>query len=223
MNTPVANAKINISVPWLAGTSANGSSELPSSSLTPEMLLVYCQSRLGTLDDQIQSLMKEQERNGKRAADMTKLLSAANRPSVTNTAEIGTKAGTSEREASKANELRDVYLNSDDPEVKQAAAEEFRITTGQDIADYPEGKDVTAANMEQWANTYQVPGDNETAKAKRLDTYKNELAELNNGAELKMIELQGLISKRQLAVQLTTQGLQTLNETSKSIVGNIGR
>lgn len=224
MSPFAATAKMNIPLPLLLATQApNGSSELPSASLTPEGLLLYCQSRLGSLDDQIQTIMKEQDRNGKRAADLTKQIAAANKPSVSNTSEIAVDDATAKREAGKANDLLAVYQNTDDPEIKAEAAEEFRITTGQNIAEFPQGTEVTAAMMKSWAGTYQVPGDDETAKAKRLDTYKTELAALNNGAEMKMIELQGLISKRQLAVQLTTQGLQTLNETQKAIAGNIGR
>lgn len=221
MSNPVTALMPNFSFLGTDLIAKNESSELPSANLTPETLLLYCSSRLGSLDEQIQSIMKEQDRSGTRAAQLTKLIAAANRPSVGNVSEIRTKPGTAEREAVKANELLDVYRNSDDPAVLEKAAAEFRITTGRDVTEFPEGTVISADNMKFYS--WGMSGDNETDKSKRLDTYKNELSVLNNGAEMKMIELQGLISKRQLAVQLTTQGLQTLNETHKTIAGNIGR
>ena len=52
--------------------------------------------------------------------------------------------------------------------------------------------------------------------------YHDKLPDLSRGAELYMIELQSLVSQRQLAVQLTTRLLQMLNEMSKQIIGNLG-
>jgi hypothetical protein len=52
--------------------------------------------------------------------------------------------------------------------------------------------------------------------------YHDKLPDLSRVAELYMIELQSLVSQRQLAVQLTTRLLQMLNEMSKQIIGNLG-
>jgi len=52
--------------------------------------------------------------------------------------------------------------------------------------------------------------------------YHDKLPDRSRGAELYMIELQSLVSQRQLAVQLTTRLLQMLNEMSKQIIGNLG-
>jgi NDP-sugar pyrophosphorylase family protein len=44
-----------------------------------------------------------------------------------------------------------------------------------------------------------------------------------SGAELNMIEIQSLVSKRATALQLTTSMLNSINESAKGIAGNIGR
>jgi hypothetical protein len=44
-----------------------------------------------------------------------------------------------------------------------------------------------------------------------------------NGAELSMIELQSLVSKRATALQLTTGMMRSIHDSTKGIAGNIGR
>lgn len=44
-----------------------------------------------------------------------------------------------------------------------------------------------------------------------------------SGAETSMIDLQSVMSQRQLAFQMSTSLLAATNESSKSIIGNIGR
>ena len=43
------------------------------------------------------------------------------------------------------------------------------------------------------------------------------------GGELHMIDLQSLMSQRQLAIQLTTNMLRAMNDATRTIVGNIGK
>ncbi len=44
-----------------------------------------------------------------------------------------------------------------------------------------------------------------------------------SGAEISMIELQSLVSKRATDLQLTTGMMSALNDDTKKIAGNIGR
>jgi hypothetical protein len=50
-----------------------------------------------------------------------------------------------------------------------------------------------------------------------------EASKNRSGAELNMIEIQSLVSKRATALQLTTNMMNGINESQKSIAGNIGR
>ncbi|MBR1151067.1 hypothetical protein [Bradyrhizobium sp. JYMT SZCCT0428] len=43
------------------------------------------------------------------------------------------------------------------------------------------------------------------------------------GGELHMIRLQSLISQRQMAIQLTTNMLRAMNDSTRTIAGNIGK
>jgi hypothetical protein len=43
------------------------------------------------------------------------------------------------------------------------------------------------------------------------------------GGELYMIRLQSLLSQRQMAIQLTTNMLRAMNESTRTIAGNIGK
>ena len=44
---------------------------------------------------------------------------------------------------------------------------------------------------------------------------------LTKDSEMSMIQLQSVVSQRQLAIRMTTQLLQTMNESGKQVIGNI--
>lgn len=43
---------------------------------------------------------------------------------------------------------------------------------------------------------------------------------IGTGAELNMVQLQSLVSQRQLTVQLTTEMLEQMNQTTKDVIKN---
>ena len=43
------------------------------------------------------------------------------------------------------------------------------------------------------------------------------------GGELYIIRLQSMLSQRQMAIQLTTNMLRAMNESTRTIAGNIGK
>jgi hypothetical protein len=65
-----------------------------------------------------------------------------------------------------------------------------------------------------------------TVTGERIQTYaatlKTEQSDLNGGAELNMINLQAIMSQRQTAIQLTTNLVQALGDSSNKIAANIG-
>lgn len=69
-------------------------------------------------------------------------------------------------------------------------------------------------------------GDVKTISGERVQTYvgtlKNEQSDLTGGAELNMINLQAIMSQRQTAIQLTTNLVQSLGDSSNKIAANIG-
>ena len=50
-----------------------------------------------------------------------------------------------------------------------------------------------------------------------------ELDHVSGGGELQMLNLQSLISQRQMAIQLCTTMLRAMNQSTRTIAGNIGR
>ena len=56
-----------------------------------------------------------------------------------------------------------------------------------------------------------------------VDNLKGLQTEVNQGSELGMITLQSLMSQRQMAIQLTTNLVQSLGEMTNKIAANIGR
>ena len=51
---------------------------------------------------------------------------------------------------------------------------------------------------------------------------ENELGQVCGG-ELHMIRLQSLLSQRQMAIQLTTHMVRAMNDSTRTIAGNIGK
>jgi hypothetical protein len=44
-----------------------------------------------------------------------------------------------------------------------------------------------------------------------------------HGAEVSMVQLQSLVSQRATALQLTTGMMRSINDSTKTVAGNIGR
>ena len=60
-------------------------------------------------------------------------------------------------------------------------------------------------------------------RAAQIEAIKNDQSNMTKAGEMNMIQLQSLVSQRQLAVQMTTQLMQTANDTLKQVVGNLGK
>ncbi|MBX3259408.1 MAG: hypothetical protein KIS78_01800 [Labilithrix sp.] len=219
--SPISNVSANASVSYATSFTADPS----AASLTPGMLLVYCTTRLQTIDQNIAQYFVEQERRNDHLRSMNNAL---------NVLQSGTWGGGHEKSenivgnafhqqnhADKANEIRDVWLSTDNPEVRAACAEAFRSVSGLDVEAFAKGRDVTAGDIEASAAAGKIHGVGREQWTARVDALKNHQSDLMKSGELDMIKLQSLVSQRQLAVQLTTQLMQTLNETSKQVVGNL--
>jgi hypothetical protein len=66
-----------------------------------------------------------------------------------------------------------------------------------------------------------IPGGDVQEWARKVNDYKSVQDNLSKDNELSMIQLQAIISQRQLAVQLTTQMMAAMHEAQKGIVANI--
>lgn len=205
--------------------------EDPSStaSLSPELLLLYCTSRLNSLDERINEYFASQQRQKKtmdHASTLSHILGTFGN-GVADTkgfnAETVNKTGWLQHHARAANQLLELYCTTDNPDLKAQAASAFQVITGGKLEDFlQDGKPtpINVTDIEQAIASKKLKGASPEQWSARLDDVKNLQSSLSKNSELDMIQLQSLVSQRQLAVQLTTQLLQTLSETAKQIVGN---
>lgn len=204
-------------------------------SLSPEMLLAYCSSRLNALDSTIDQYFKDQQTKNAAMKACSALQAKLGRWSSHWDSKELTKpenAGNLQDHANMANDILEVYRSTNDPEVKAACEAAFKNVTGRELRDYTPaghlqagntqgGFVVTAEDIKKSAEQGHIPAADTTQWASVIESVKSVQQGLSKGAEMNMIQLQSLVSQRQLAVQLTTQLMQTIHESSKQIAGNI--
>ena len=166
--------------------------------LTPDAMLVYCQSRLDGINTQCRDIMTRQEKNSRSQGALGDLQSALV-------------------------QHQDGY---NDAKVHQKLVDAYASAIAQVGANSELGKKL-AENRDQWllAGPNNVP-DVETLKGEMdslITSVKSHQSNLNSNAEIGMIQMQSLMSQRQTAIQLTTNIIQSLNEQANKIVANIGR
>lgn len=202
--------------------------EATPSGLTPEGLMFYCSSRMESLDKSIQKYFAEQQARNKAMGDLSKLMEILQSGTWAN-GQYGSEAIKAKDtdihcgiHADKANEILALWRSTPSQEVKDACAAAFKSVSGLDIGQFA-GRDVTSNDIAGVVNGTPNALQPMTAEQRRaqVDAIKEKQSAMSKSAEMSMIQLQSLVSQRQLAVQLTTQLMQTMHETSKQVLGNI--
>jgi hypothetical protein len=173
-----------------------------SSLLTPDALMAYCESRLGSIDSQMDSIFQAQESYNKLTTDIDSLASNLNQYESTG---IGTGPGdqtASPAFTSATNSLNQLIseANTTDPQV--------------------------ASELQGAMNTLNNGGDTfvSTDEITNIEkTLQQASSDVGAGAELNMINLQTLMSQRQTAIQLTTNLVQSMGDQMNAIATNIGK
>jgi hypothetical protein len=163
--------------------------------VTPDAMFVYCQTRLRGVDTQCRDIMAKQEKSAKVQTALGELQTLLSNKSegYGENPELYGKIGASFNRA--------IDAVGPDSEMGQ------RLLTIRD-KEFNAGGD-SAVNADEM---------------KSIDSgVKTMQAQLNSQSELDMIHLQSLMSQRQTAIQLTTNILQSLNDSANKIVANIGR
>jgi hypothetical protein len=169
----------------------NGASPLPY--LTPDAMMVYCQTRLTSIDTQCSELMAKQQKTGRDQAalsDLTKFLTTF-------------KQGFDDN----ANAITNMQAAYDSAINAVGPNSELGVKLTNDRANLKAGGDnkIFAEEMESL-----------------IAGVKGYQSNLNSDSELDMIHLQSLMSQRQTAIQLTTNIVQSLNDQVNKVVANIG-
>ncbi len=193
-------------------------------SLTPEGLMAYCESRLDSINGQALGIFSQQQLHNSEISAINDVAQSFQRFT----------AGVSNDKTSCAALESSVYdlisqLDASDkgcaeiPKLKQLYNDLVYSGTGpsKDFNEQPQYFDET---------TYppvhtDPPGDN-TLDNTEMQTFISKLqgcaSDLNSNSELQMIQLQSLMSERQTAIQLTTNLVQSLGQQSEKIVENVG-
>jgi len=220
----INNVGQNSGIPFLTNFAPDPSSV----ALSPEGLLMYCSSRLEALDTNIKQYFAEQQRRNLGIRDSSKLVEILQSGTWVNgqwgTVEWGedpnNRAGHAQNHANKANEILALWRSTESPEVKAACEAAFRQVSGRDLKDFSaEGRTISGAEVLAAAGNIKAVTKEE--RAAQVEAIKNEQSNMSKAAEMNMIQLQSLVSQRQLAIQLTTQMMQTMHESSKQVLGNI--
>jgi len=223
-STGAANVQSNAYIAALAG-GVGGPAAPASFAFTPETLLFYCSSRLESIDTQIDKYFKDQQALNKATKEFGDLESIMSRdPDQWNKDDqryIDHKDGIDAYQAGECNEILTIYRKTDNPDVKKACEDAFRVRSGHDISEYGKDGVVTADDIAKGYESKAIDTQTKEQWAARIDSMKTTAGGLSKNAELNMIQLQSLVSQRQLAIQLTTQLMQTAHESSKQVVGNI--
>jgi len=194
-------------MPSVSASSSNTISPVQSSydqgaevqSLTGEALLMYCQARMGDLDNEINMRMGDQ----KAALDRRQAIQSVEvelKKYGDNGPQTQEQWDACEAAISAAQKL----LPPGDPGI--AALEKFRF-------------DIEHQYCRDIAPNPHYPHDGEWKGT--LDGLTKMADDIKGGAEIEMLQLQQLMSQRQTAVQLTTNMMSKLDQTQDSIVKNV--
>jgi hypothetical protein len=183
--------------------------------LTPEGLMLYLESRLGDLDGQIDGLFKKQQDANRIREDLNAIQHALQtlESDPANKNALGTK----NEDANHNNQFDRDELSDWERKITDA------------IADIKEVDPERGAKLESELKKtgYVLDGLNGEYMAyevKNTTDYLNTVSkDLESGAQLEMIKLQSLMSSRQTAIQLSTNLVSALCDSTKSIASNVGR
>ena len=183
--------------------------------LTPEGLMLYLESRLGDLDGQIDGLFRKQQDVSRIREDLNAMQEALQ---------------TLESDPANKNALGTPNVDANNNgQIDREELSEYERKLTDAIADIKEVDPTLGAKLEADLGKvgYVLDGRNGQYMAyevKNTVDYLNTVSkELESSAQLEMIKLQSLMSSRQTAIQLSTNLVSALCDSTKSIASNIGR
>jgi hypothetical protein len=192
--------------------------------LSAEGILAYCSSRLSILDGMIESRFAEQKKRGQALKDAGELLSIAGRWDGV----VAGKDMNAECQGwhqAQAKDLMNLYERTQDPAVRGKIAEAFAMATGRQLSLGADGKAVSSGGLDSNGrialDLSNIKGISSAVYGGFLTGVKTLQDGISKDSELSMIQMQSIVSQRQLAVQMTTQLMQAKNESVMCVVRNI--
>lgn len=190
--------------------------------LTTDALLTYCQVRLASLDQKIDTVFKRQQ----KAADDQKALSEL-RASLQACMSGGIQpGGRAAHDLIRAYQAAIVAVGPESETGKALIAAQSEFVHRCD-ADGTLASEMSASDY--WTKDLAPDADHSHVNAlsaedvKAFDTRIKGVEDgLAHGTELDMVSLQSLMSQRQMAIQIATNMVQTLGDMANKIAANIG-
>jgi hypothetical protein len=182
--------------------------EANTANLSPDALMAYCQSRLDSIDGQVQTSFAEQKKN---AAEVTQIQAVATMFKGLSSIDQNENSGGASGTAAQAN------LDNAKASL-QAVIDDIKNNDG----DSPvlTKLEATMAAFENTMSDGNASQDETTSIAQQLS---DAASGINSDSELQMVQLQSLMSQRQTAISLTTNLVQSLGDQESKIADNIGK
>ncbi|MGD0526801.1 MAG: hypothetical protein ABSE49_16765 [Polyangiaceae bacterium] len=224
-----------------SGTAATGATTDGSSPpvyLTPQALMVYCQTRLQGIDSQVQTAMTAQQNSDWEQSAIGNILSEiasdsanANGGVLSSASACQTLEGNLESlisqiqqkdpgcsQLGQLEQLHDTIMaTGTGPFPAGSSVQGYYCSNGAGVAGQPTGT-TPPANV----NNSKDNGLGTNELTDFTNTLNNINSSLSSGAELGMINIQSLMSTRTTAIQLTTSILQSYDDGLEKIADKIG-
>jgi hypothetical protein len=204
---------MTITINGAAGANGVQPADIPPTGLTAEGILVYCSTRLNALDSLIQSRFAEQKAKNEALTAAGKLMAELN--TMSSISEGG--SGNPENHVKMGAALATQLNNTTDAQVRNKICEAYHRTTGKPLAIVNGKADPNSVTLDP----AHIHAHDENQWQGFIGGVKAVQDSLTKSGEIAMIELQSVVSQRQLAIQLSTQLMAAVNEGSKSVVSNI--
>lgn len=188
-------------------------------SLSAEALMTYCQTQLSDIDSDVKSYFEQQKQMLAQKKALSELKNSLAKYSPPTT-------------EAQWKEVADAYskaitaLNEVDPQLAQELKNEYSSNLGPKIDMVLQHKTKKIKDP-LTGTTFELPLVDPAKIASKewwtghVGDISSKVDTVSGNAELNMIQLQSLMSKRQTAVQLTTNMLSKYDQTIASIVNNV--
>jgi hypothetical protein len=197
---------------------------IEAANLSPEALMAYCQSRLDSIDGQVRSTFAMQEVRNSETAAVQQVLATLQKYS--SGVPAGDSSGVSKcQDMEKALYALITQLKSsrapcaDLGKLEQAYNDLLYTGSGP-------SKDLPYVDEDTYPPNKLGPQGDAVIDSQEMSGFIGTLQgcvnDLNSGSELQMIQLQSLMSQRQTALSLTTNLVQSLDDTLQKVAENIG-
>lgn len=211
--TTIDSATLSPAIGVLDTASANA--------LTPEAVLAYCTSRLNTIEDVIKSRFAEQQRRNDALKSAGALLDILNWNKNGQAGGANGDKDYTEGHKTQGAALANLYRQTSDGQVRAEIAEKFKTVTGRDLPGDIDARTTPYKAEEIGLEKSNIQPFTAQEWAQKVNSVKTLQDGFSKDNEISMIQLQSMISQRQLAIQLTTQMMAAMAEASKGIVANI--